>query len=380
MTSFNSKNNFISISKYFIGVGLLMLLAGLIDNNFSINPGWDFRNELWGPANLALNGQSPYNIKLLFAETNAIWLPMVIGTFLPLGWLPLSQASIFWGMLNIIALVLIVWLASNHARPPIFMFTVTLLLSFIFPPIITHITLGQISILICLLFIIISNYKDSLSPQTLAFLFAFSLTKPQLGLFVLPGFIYAYFRNNGHQKTIRFLIYLGLAIGILSLPLFVLYPAWLGDFIFNLTHNNEWAHPSLGLVLAQYFNNFGKGIWILLIMAGFITNFWIWKKLPTKQAMLWSLALTPLLSPYIWSWDFVLLLPLFISFLFQNTSNSARWIGIGGYIVMWAIVINMKLSGDISDHSLWWVSWWLIILVGFGILINRNSSRIPQNP
>lgn len=46
----------------------------------------DFRHNLWAPTHLLLRGESPYLIKTLFPNKHAVWLPMAVGLFFPLGW------------------------------------------------------------------------------------------------------------------------------------------------------------------------------------------------------------------------------------------------------------------------------------------------------
>ncbi len=51
-------------------------------------PRMDFYNELWGPAYLLVQGKSPYDTASLNPILPAVWFPMAIGFFFPLGWLP----------------------------------------------------------------------------------------------------------------------------------------------------------------------------------------------------------------------------------------------------------------------------------------------------
>jgi hypothetical protein len=58
--------------------------------------GWDVRNNLWAPSHLLLNGQSPYDLSSLYELGAAVWLPMAIGAFFPLGALSHEQAAMVW--------------------------------------------------------------------------------------------------------------------------------------------------------------------------------------------------------------------------------------------------------------------------------------------
>ena len=74
-------------------------------------PRKDFYNELWGPAYLLVNGQSPYDTPILDPVLPAVWLPMAIGFFFPLGWLPKDG-----GRTIIIQHILIPWVRENYSR------------------------------------------------------------------------------------------------------------------------------------------------------------------------------------------------------------------------------------------------------------------------
>ena len=187
-------------------IGSILGLVVLFVSRFNYSPGWDFKHNLWAPAHLLVNSRSPYNIEDLFENGNAVWLPMAIGAFLPLGLLPLQQASNLWWFINCVGLIALVWLSSGSKRPQIILFTVILLMAFLFPPTISHFDLGQFTIIICLFFLIISTFEDRLHPFFLGLFFAVSLSKPQLTIFVLPGYFYAYFKRHGFSRTIQFFL------------------------------------------------------------------------------------------------------------------------------------------------------------------------------
>lgn len=354
-------------------LGLILATLGYFIANFSYRPGWDFRNNLWAPAHLLVNGQSPYNIEILFDTGNAVWLPMAIGTFAPLGLLPLQQASNIWWVVNTIGLIALVWLSSGHAYPPKSLFTIVLVMSFLFIPTTTHFNSGQITILIGLALVIIATYDKKFHPLFLALLFAFSLSKPQLTILALPGYLFAYFKEHGWGRTTQFLLFLVLTIGFLSFPLFFSYPQSINDLAQNFTDNPAWAHPSALFTLLSKFNEPGIFIWAILFLLIVSINFRLWHRLPKQEAMVWSLALTPLATPYIWSWDFVLFIPLLTHFLFQKASNRLYWLVSFAYFSSWGVMASMKLRGLISEHLLWWVPWYLIASVVIDVAAQRRD-------
>lgn len=349
-------------------ISLILVLVVFFIGNFSYTPGWDFRNNLWAPAHLLLNGQNPYNIGELFDASNAIWLPMAIVTFLPVGFLPLQQASNLWWMINLVGLIALVWISSGTNRPPKMLLTVSLFIALLFPPTISHFDLGQITILVCLAFTLLSIYGKNLHPFWAALLVAFSLSKPQLTVLVLPGYFYAYLKTHGGSQTFRLIVNLVLAVGILTLPFFILSPQWFDGYLQNFNSNPNWAHPSSLHLLRSNLNQTGVVLWALLFLVGSGINLSIWHRLPKKEAMLWSLALTPLFTLYIWSWDFVFLLPLLIHSLFKNSARLATGVLYFATISTWVLMITMKMTGLMADNHFWWVPWYMIAFV----LISRR--------
>lgn len=347
---------------------LILALLILFTIRFTYPPGWDFRNNLWAPTHLLVNHQSPYRVTVLYQEVTAIWLPMALGVFWPMGYLPLQQASNLWWVINLVALGAIVWLSSGVRRPPRWLLILGLLLAFLFPATIAHFSLGQITILICLVFVLISIIGNGIHPLVFGFLLAFSLTKPQLALLVLPGFFIAYTKDFGIFHSIRLFLYSLLAGAITLVPLFLFYPQWLPDLIHNLRNNPAWAHPSSLFILRSIFADFGVVLWWLLLVLISILNLWLWLHLSKGEAIVWSLALTTLVTPYIWSWDFVLLLPLIINYLQKKRGNSRLFLLIC-YVLCWSVIAYMKFAGHNAEELYWWVPWYfmggILILIGF---------------
>lgn len=356
-----------------------LILIGLFIIYFPYPAGWDFRNNLWAPSFLLVNGQSPYNLTVLYEMGSAVWMPVAIGLFWPLGYLPLQQASNLWWILTLIGLITIVWLSSGYHRPPKYLFIITLILAFLFPPTISHFSLGQITILICLLFMVISIYGHKIHPLLIALLIALTLSKPQLTIFFLPGYLYSFLKENGSSRALQLIFLILLAIGVLSLPLFYFYPQWINDSIQSLTGNPTWAHPSSLFILRTNFNRIGEILWwVLLLMVSGI-NLSLWTRLPKREAAVWSLALTTLVTPYVWSWDFVLLIPLFVSYLYKIKEKSSTWLIYFAYISCWGIIVYMKLTGQTSDELNWWVPWYLIGFIIVSSLLNWPSLKFRLN-
>jgi multisubunit Na+/H+ antiporter MnhE subunit len=92
--------------------------------------------------------------------------------------------------------------------------------------------------------------------------------------------------------------------------------------------------------------------------------------------MLWSLALTPLVTAYCSTWDFTLLLPLFF-WLFLHFNNIWSQIGLLTGMLMsdiWQILPRLRKT-DVPDHTLWWVP--VVLLVVFLLSMQIEQWKAP---
>ncbi len=364
----------------FAAVSITLFLLGFFVVRSTVFSCWDFRNNLWGPTYLLTHGQSPYRVDKLFELGNAVWMPMIVGLFFPLGFLTLQQASNLWFIFNLIWILLIVWISSGSRRPPMLLFSVAIFLSLLFPPMITHLWLGQISIFITLVFIGIAIGNERMPLLLLAALMAASLPKPQLAIFVLPGFLIYRIKKYGIQKTIQLLASFVGCIFILTLPLLLAYPNWIPDFILEFQKNPSWAHPSSLEFLRNAVPGFGTIIWVILALTLFVVNIRLWMTLPNRKAIYWSLALTLLITPYVWTWDFVMILPLFISSLFEARKKTSFWILIGGYFVVWTLITSLKVRDEVNESLFWWVPWlFTAFIISSQYIQTQFRSIIPQS-
>lgn len=351
------------------GYKQVLLIAGIlaifvlfvIDSNNTY--GWDFRNNLWGPAYLLSQKISPYRVDILFELGNAVWMPMVIVPFFPLGLLPLQQASNIWLVINVLCLIWIVWLASDASRFNLRFAAIATTLCILFPPTITHFRLGQITLLITLIFLVVVLKEDTLPGLLSSLLIAIGLAKPQLAILVLPGFLFHKIKEEGWIKTLRFIVLLVISSLTLTAPLFLVSPSWLTDFISALQKNPSWAHPSSMSILRDVIPAYSTMIWGIWACVVFILNIWIWKIKPKQEAVLWSLALTPLISPYIWTWDFVVTLPLFIHTLHHASHKASLTILYAGYLICWVLIVAAQYHGSTNEYLFWWIPWSLVAII-----------------
>jgi hypothetical protein len=341
----------------------VVLLIWFIPNKiFPIS--WDFRNNLWGPAYLLVHQRSPYNIITIFKSSNAIWMPVLIGLLFPIGYLPLQWASNLWLLLNLIALCLIVIISARNLSQSVIWILLTIISLAIFPPTMTLLALGQVSLIICLVLFILAKYRNILNPIVIGFLLACSLAKPQLIVLFLPAFLIIYFREQ-RKKFWRAIMYTILGIILFCLPLFLFFPNWIPDFLHNLSVNPIWLYPSLYSFLISRLGSFEislilAGIWLII---GISISVFLTYKWDGLESLVWSLALTPLFSPVIWSWDFVLFYPLIIFMIFQKKTKASSLALYCGYGICTITFIVMKINGLVGEQMTFWVPSFLITLL-----------------
>jgi len=150
----------------------------------------------------------------------------------------------------------------------------------------------------------------------------------------------------------------------MTIPLWIFYVDWLKDFILNLRNLPNWWQPTLLYQLRTLFGDLGYILWSLVATACLVGCIVLWNKLPPHRAVLWSLALTTLAGPYLWSWDFTLLLPLLIDTSARLTNSYARFI----LFISWIASLFFSIWSykfDDGDNRLWWLP--LLMLLGLGI-------------
>ena len=237
---------------------------------------------------------------------------MVLGLFFPLGYLDLQRASNIWMLVNVVSFFSLIFISSNQKKPSFIKLFIIGLFIFIIPSTIAHINLGQISILICLSLVIIIMFDEILPIWATGLLLSFSLTKPQLVVLFIPASLFHIFRNQGWKFVLSLIFWTIFGVIIFSLPVFFTKTNWLNTLILNLKSNPIWQHPSITTILSSSLNEYGFLLRYSFLLVGFILALFLVSRSGNKVVFLWILALTTVFSPYIWSWDFVLLYPLMI--------------------------------------------------------------------
>ena len=78
------------------------------------------------------------------------------------------------------------------------------------------------------------------------------------------------------------------------------------------------------------------------------------------ESGLWALALTPLLSPYAWSWDFVLCLPLVLHTL--TRPNATFMLTLCGFLAICLSIVALHIFVTNVDSAFGWVPPLLLFL------------------
>jgi len=347
---------------------------------------WDFRNNLWGPAYLLVHQMSPYHIQDLFEISNAIWMPMMVGLFAPIGFLPLQWASNGWLILNLAALSLLVIILARPAQKTMIGIPLVIVALAIFPATITHFVLGQVSLVIGLILLLLINYRSTLPPVVIGLLITLSFTKPQLVVLFLPAYLIIYTREQGLAKLFRVLICIAIWMVLLCLPLFILYPGWIADFLTNLSGNNVWLYPSVFsyLISSPEMSGMAFAISGVLLAIGIGIAAYLSARLKGSRALLWVMAITPIFSPVVWSWDFVLLYPLLIWMVFETKERISSMVLYTGYGVCTIIFYLMRINRLNNDqYTIWVPLFLLVIMLTSNYLRNKRMApvgRITDQP
>lgn len=363
-------------------VFLVLFGALVIDLIFMVEfVGWDFRNNLWAPAYLTTHHQSAYDIQLLFKDSNAIWFPQVIGVFFFLGFFPQYPASNLWAVFNIALLLALVWYSVRQSGKKVKPLKLGFLTAciFLFPPTIRHFVLGQVDIFIMMAFVAAVYAIERQRLALAGFLLALALTKPQHSIVVLPlVFVYLFFIQKSPRDSVKLFLAICFFALLQTAPLWFGDPLWTRDFLSNLQRNPPWAQPGIFILLQNRFGTSGLILWFLLYTIILAANLRIWFKNKPEKAILWSLASTAIISPYLWSWDFVLFLPLFADTALRLSSLPGKLTLFLFYVAcFYGAVVALK-GGTASDEVLWWLPWVFItgIMASIAVdnILNKNAS------
>jgi hypothetical protein len=343
-----------------VGFGLVVLFVQ--QTRFDA---WDFRNNLWGPAHLLVNGDSPYDLALMnFELGNAVWLPGAIGTFFWLGFFSQAHATSLWWLIMIGSLLGSLYLALPDKKPPLLWTAYLLLLTGFFPPVLAHMSLGQYTFvaMFCLLVSVRLLEQDKIWLAGL--LLAIASAKPQLLVLPVFGMLLYMWWYRGWRVLLTMLLAWGVSSLVLTIPLWFGSLDWPLHLLQNLQSNPSWQHPSLAQALEGSIGQLSAVVYGLVLAGTLLLNAALWLARPARVALMWSMALNPLVVLYIWHWDFVMMLPLL-----AYTLVSGRW-SIRVFLalacgVIWGLAMYIQITSGGNSFLFWWIPYALLPVIGF---------------
>jgi Glycosyltransferase family 87 len=326
---------------------------------------WDFRNNVWAVTQLVLAGQSPANpdsLGRLSAQigqplARGVWGPTIVLLAGPLAMMDWRSAGALWLILNIAALWGIVFLVTaRFDRRPAHLVGLVVLCA-LFPPTLAHLELGQVSLLLAVVALLALSSLARGRADLTGGLLTLNLIKPQFLVLLLPLALFWAWRHGAAR---------GLAAGF-TLALFgqavalsLLWPGWQRDYRTILLLNPQWDQPNLLSWLNTYVSpELAWALWGCAVVLGIGLVSWLSQN-SLWESGLWALALTPMLSPYAWSWDFVLCLPLVLHTL--TRPHAAFKLMLYGFIAICVSIAAMHFFDWNGDAAYVWVPPLLLLL------------------
>jgi len=355
------------------GLGLaiiigLVIAAGIFVATQTIIS-WDFRSNLWSPAHLLVTGRDPYTVDVLFEGSNAVWLPTAVGAFFAIGWLPLQIATNLWFLLTIVLYIACIIVLLRAGRHSLVIIGVVFILALLFPPFISHLSLGQYTV-IAMALLMLAFFRDDPQPVFAGALCALASGKPQLLILPMLGYGVYLIRQRKWSHAVRFAVAFVATAVLLTLPLWLGYPDWVGGYQAALGRNPEWRHPSLFVVLGEVWGASGTLAAWAVAVAALCLGLWRWQQ--PRQGILWTMALNLVVVPYVWSWDFVLLMPLFVATLIAAKSLALRSLMLLAYAATWIFAIHIRLTTIGDEVQFWWMPVVLLVTI---IIVHEVSRR-----
>jgi len=333
---------------------------------------WDFRNNLWGPARLLLQGDMPYDPQPLKGLTSewgvpfhlSIWFPTILGIGLPLALLPLPQAANIWLLLSLLATFATAVLVHRISGPEVSLkglLPLTLIVG-LFAPLYTHLVQGQASLIVLASLFASWMLLEKDRPGWAGLVLSVSWVKPQLILLSWPALVWLAVEKGGFRPA-----FLGWLAGSLAqtIPLWILEPTWALGYLEALSANPDWLQPNIRSLVVYWTGSEVLG-WIVALLGLVAGASWLvyaWRCGERIIVFFWALALTSILSPYTWSYDQVLLLPLLVVAIRRGKRGPRR-------AVFWIVFLSCQavyfvLRLQVANDA--WYAWYPPILMLLGV-------------
>jgi hypothetical protein len=285
---------------------------------------------------------------------------------------PIDVASRVWFLLNLMMISLSVGLLTFKwkLRHRIY----AILLASLFVPVLGLLMVGQYSVPVLLGVSILFWALQKESALGTALAMGLLTFKPHLGIIVgITTFIWLVY--YWRKRFARCAIVLTISIAIfLSIIGFIADPVWPLNYIKSLENYREISgviscgicasFPVMIVELVTDQGNVFQGALVSVFLTAGFAGLFIWqfqnRLRDITLLIVLSIAFTLLVSPYLLSYDFVLLLVMFIVVYEQEHSRLGRLVLIGAYILPW-MILTIGRKGNylliISTLSLLYLFW-----------------------
>jgi hypothetical protein len=336
----------------------------------------------WSSAKLILQGQNPYDGGLLLTTMSQTVGPMeydmrvptppaLAGLLLPLAILPFNIALLTWTISNVALAGLhlvyqTIQIPDNRQKLAIkFAFIST------FYPLFLAIKLAQIIPLLFFCTALFCANQDKLIDRRKGFFSGLALAvctiKPHL---FLPFLIVV---SLWTLRARMWRVAIGFIIGVASLWLF---PVCFNSKVYSLYLNSDlsnslnWRTPTIGFWLAELAGGVAYLKFLPLLLA---CGYALWTGLTvlldegalrriTRRMIPLSLAC----APYLWVYDFVLLIPAIVPMLHQQGN------------LMWMLIFGSNIALWLSPREMEYSFWYPVLIVGLVLSASRVRSVSPS--
>jgi hypothetical protein len=328
----------------------------------------------WASAKLNLSGLNPYDPQKVeqlqlsaggmpsASYTVSIMLnpPWAISLLLPFGMFDYSISRLAWLLFSTVCILissLLIWkICSGNPKKR----WVAIIVPFIYAPTISVLEVGQITSIILMGitgFLFFSIYYRN---DWLAGLFVtLASIKPQVAVIFWIALIFWIIQQR------RWLLIIGPMVFALSLTIlaYLFNPDIIQQY-FSMLHNyriSEWANPTIGAYLRFFWLGTDK-FW-LQFLPTVIAALWFLYYWYTHHGWDWVaelpmiLLISQITSPYSWTYDQVILIPVVIQATIWIISNWKRWSTILISIAFLAIsILDLILHMRLSDFWFLWMA------------------------
>jgi len=341
---------------------------------------------LWAAGRLTLEGVNPYDNQatisvleqagvLLTANPGGFhYPPWTLWLFSLIALWPLPVAIAIWTFVQLgccyYAVRLIHQLFPVTRFPSSSVKELICLLSFF--PLLKALVFGQPTPLILigiLVFIRFQNSRQFIAGLTLGF----ALITPHLLLALLPFWLLQDFRKGSILTTVGLITAVALQTGVS----FILYPDFISGFINEISqlHAERSALPQV--TIGHAINLVTGTTWATLalpIIAVCLSCSLAWSRLPRRKLEALLLTLSLLCSPYAFSHDYLLLLPIYlgvcVSLLLRFTSLALA------VILLQGVATLLIIGQSLKDNEIYFL-WMPISLLAF--LLYRLRTDTPED-